>query len=144
MKNILLIFILVSSVFAFGQKKSKETVYLLFDNNSTEKFSKEDGSGNFNKVPKFRKEKREDFIYFRICNETFTTNKVKSFSEIRPVIDLEKLKTIDLNYLLKEYESSNEFKQHVFDKIFVVEKIKNNQIKIYEVSWLDEVLVIED
>jgi hypothetical protein len=32
----------------------------------------------------------------------------------------------------------------VFDKIFVVENIKNDQIKIYEVSWLDEVLVIED
>ena len=63
MKNIIFI-LLFSPLVILSQTEKKETVYLLFDINSKEKCIIEDGDGNSSKLNKYRKEYRENKIYF--------------------------------------------------------------------------------
>lgn len=144
MKNLTLIFLLVSSVFCFSQNDKKEIVYLFFDLKSNENYLLEDGSGNSKKVKKYRKEFQGNHIYFKICNETFTTHKTKSFKDTCSIKSIDNIEFVDFEYLIKKYNSSNEFKHHVFDKIYFVEKISKNKIIKYEVAWIDEIVMIED
>ncbi|MFD0992833.1 hypothetical protein [Tenacibaculum geojense] len=146
MKNLTLILFLVSTLMCFSQERKKETVYILFDNQSNEKCIVEDGSGNSLNVNKFRKEYEDygNIINFKICNETFGFNKTKSFKDTCSIKALENIKLVDFEYLIKKYNSLNEFKHHVFDKIYFVEKISKNKIIKYEVGWVDEIFMIED
>ena len=145
MKNITLIFLLVSSLICFSQeRKKKEIIYILFDDQSNEKCIVEDGSGNSSNINKFKKEFQGDYIYFRICDEIFTTHKTKSFKDTCSIKALDNLKIVDFEYLLNKYNSLYEFKHHVFDKIYFIEKISKDKIIKYEVAWIDEIIMIED
>ena len=99
MKNILINLIFVSTAFAFGQNLQKEKVYILFENSSTEKCFEEDGSGNTNYVNKFRKELLEDHVYFRICNELFSSKKVYISKNVYSKIEVDSLNLVNINYL---------------------------------------------
>lgn len=144
MKNLTLIFLLVSSLICFSQEKKKDTIYILFNDQSNEKCIVEDGSGNSSNINKFKKELQGDYIYFRICDEIFTTHKTKSFKDTCSIKALDNLKFVNFEYLLNKYNSLYEFKHHVFDKIYFVEKISKGKIVKYEVDWIDEIIMIED
>ncbi len=144
MKNLTLILFLVSTLLCFSQQEKKETVYLLFDKQSKEKCKVPvEGKGYLN-LKKFRKEFQEDYIYFRICDEIFTAHKIKSFKDTCSVKTLNNLKLVDFDYLVKRYNSVNEFKHHIFDKIYFIEKLSDNEIIKYEVTWVDEIIMIDD
>lgn len=144
MKKLILISLFLFSLICFSQKGKKETVYLLFDeqNEETCKVPVE-GRGYLN-LNKFRKEFQGDFIYFKICDEIFSTSKTKSFRDTCSIKYLEKIKLVDFDYLVKKYNSKFEFKHHVFNKIYFIEKISKDKIIKYEVTWIDEILMIED
>ncbi|WP_225037257.1 hypothetical protein [Winogradskyella sp. SM1960] len=144
MKNIVTLFLIFSTICSFSQTEEKETVYLLFNRQSKEKCIIEDGSGNSLNLKKFRKEFQGKYIYFKICNEIFTAHKTKSFKDTSSIKILDNLKIINSEYLLNKYNSSNEFKHHVFDKVYLIEKISKDKIIKYEVTWIDEIIMIDD
>ena len=144
MKNIVTLFLIFSTIYSFSQTEEKETVYLLFNRQSKEKCIIEDGSGNSLNLKKFRKEFQGKYIYFKICNETFIAHKTKSFKDICSIKILDNLKIVNSEYLLNKYNSSNEFKHHVFDKVYLIEKISKDKIIKYEVTWIDEIIMIDD
>ena len=145
MKNLTLIITMFTFLFCFSQKKEeKEIVYLLFDKQSKEKCIVEDGSGNSLKSNKFRKEFQDNHIYFRICDEIFTAHKTKSFKDTCSIKALENIKLVNIKYLKDKYNSSYNFKHHVFKKIYFIEKLPNNKIIKYEVGWNDEIMMIDD
>jgi len=146
MKIIILITLSIFSLLCFSQEQKKETVYLLFDKGNKEKCSVPvEGKGNIKK-DKFRKEYEDygNIINFKICNETFGFNKTKSFKDTCSMRTLEKIKLVDLDYLIHKYNSVYEFKHHVFDKIYLIEKISKDKIVKYEVGWIDEQIMIID
>lgn len=143
-KELILISFFLFSLICFSQNKKKETVFLLFDKQSDEKYLLEDGSGNTIEVNKFRKEVQGEHIYFKICDEIFSTHKTKSFKETCPIEYLDSIELVDIIYLKEKYDAEFEFKHHVFDKIFFIEKISAKKIIKYEVSWVDEIIMIED
>ena len=51
---------------------------------------------------------------------------------------LEKVKLKNLDYLLKKYHEGEDFKYHVFEKIFIVDKISKDKLIKYEVYWSGE------
>lgn len=145
MKNLTLIILMFTFLFCFSQKKDKkETVYLLFDNHSTEKCTVPvEGKGYIDKS-KYRKEYQGEYILFKICDETFSTHKTESFKDTCSTKALENIKLVNIKYLKDKYNSSNNFKHHVFEKIYFIEKLPNNKIIKYEVGWVDEITIIDD
>jgi hypothetical protein len=144
MKNIVILFLTFLPLYSFSQKKEKETAYLLFNSQSKERCVVEDGSGNSQNLNKFRKEFQGNYIYFKICDEIFSTHNSKSLKETCSIKYLEKIKLVDFDYLVKKYNSVYEFKHHVFDKIYFIEKISKDKIIKYEVTWVDEMIMIDD
>ena len=144
MKSIVIIFLMFLPIYTFSQTEEKETVNLLFNIQSKERYSGEDGSGNSLSLNKFRKELQGDYIHFKIGDETFTTHVSDSYKETCSINILSKINLVDINYLLKKHDGSNEFKHHVFDKIYIIEKISEDKVIKYEVSWIDEILMIDD
>lgn len=143
MKNVILILLIFSYTFCFSQKDKKETVYLFFDKLNKEKCQVPvEGKGYLN-LNKFRKEFQGDYIYFKICDETFSTHKTKTFKDTCSIKSLEKIKLVDLDYLVKQYNSVYKFKHHVFDKIYFIEKLSKDKIIKYEVTWIDEIIMID-
>lgn len=132
----------------FSQKQAneKETVYLWFDKDNKEKCLIEDGSGNSKYFNKYRKEYWENgnIIVFKICDETFTTNKAKDLIDTCALSTLKKFRVVDFDYIEKKYDSLFEFKHNVFKKIYFIEKISADKIVKYEVNWIDEILMIVD
>ena len=144
MKKISLILFLLNYFFCFSQKQDKEIIYLLFDEHSKEKCKVAvEGKGYVN-MNKYRKEHEGNIMYFKICNESFTAHKTKSFKDTCSVKALDNLRLVDFDYLIKKYDSVYEFKHHVFKKIYFIEKIFKDKIIKYEVNWIDEVLMIDD
>ncbi len=148
MKTIALSLFLIVSFTCFSQKqvKEKEIVYLLFDEQNTEKCKVAVEGKGFVYMNKFRKEYWDNgsIIVFKICDETFTTHKTKSFKDTCSIKVLNNTKLVDFDYILKKYNSENEFKHHVFDKIYFIEKISGDIVIRYEVNWLDEIQIIDD
>tara|TARA_R110001583_G_C5632295_1_gene407154 strand:- start:291 stop:710 length:420 start_codon:yes stop_codon:yes gene_type:complete len=132
----------------YSQDK-KETAYLLFDTNSKEQHDLEDGAGNTIKVKKYRKsESISSFnnnycINFNIGNEEFSHNKARRTIDTCSIDKLKQLKLVDIEYMVGKYEKSGEFKHHVFEKIFFIEKISRHKITITEVGWTDEIFVVD-
>lgn len=128
---IIIIFLFTFNSYSQGEK---EVVYLLFDNNSLEKCTLEDGNGNKLKVNVYRKELRNDNTIFNICEEIFFLDKRYQIDtcslEYLKKIKFETLKTIEY----KRKHSKYVFKNSVFKKIYLVEKQKNKIIK-YPVIW---------
>lgn len=144
MKNIIILFLIFSTNYSFSQTEGKETAYLLFNSQSNENCIIDDGSGNSLNLNKFRKEFQGDHIYFRICDEIFTVHKTKSFRDTCSIKALDNIKVVDFEYLIKKYNSSNEFKHHVFNKIYFMEKVSKDKMIRYEVTWIDEIIMIDD
>ena len=146
MKKIAIVVFLCNYLFCFSQKQEKETVYLLFDKSNKEKCLIEDGAGNSKYLNKNRIEYQDNgnIIYFKICNESFTAHKTKSYKDTCSVKALDNLKLVDFDYLVKKYDSVYEFKHHVFEKIYFIERISKDKIIKYEVTWIDEIIMIED
>ncbi|WP_299127858.1 hypothetical protein [uncultured Winogradskyella sp.] len=124
----------------------KETVYLLFDKQNKEQCLIEDGSGNSKYTNKYRKEywSNGNIINFRICNERFTSHRTKSSIDTCSAKALDNIKLVDFDYLQKKYDSVYEFKHHVFEKIYFIEKISEDKIIKYEVNWVDSIMMIQD
>lgn len=144
MKNLTLILFLISTLTSFSQEKKKETAYILFDPLSKEKCKIPVEGKGYQKLNKFRKEFQGDYIFFKICDETFSTHKTKSYRDTCSIKALDNIKTTDYEYLIKKYDSLNEFKHHVFDKIYFIEKISKDKIVKYETTWIDQILMIDD
>jgi hypothetical protein len=144
MKNITTLILLLFSIVLYCQNEKKEIVYLLFDAQSKEKCQVPVEGKGHQKLNKFRKEAQGEYIYFKICDESFSTHKTKSLKDTCSITYLEEIELVDLNYLIKKYNSENEFKHHVFDKIFFVEKISKDVVVKYQVTWVDEIIMIDD
>ena len=143
MKKLTLVLLLLTSLFSLAQKTEKETVYLLFDTTSNEKYIIEDGSGNSLQQNRYRKEINKKFIKFKICNDLFLFNKMKNVKDTCTMESLKGIKTVDFNYLEKKHAESKEFKHHVFEKIYFIEKISRNRILKYEVIWVDDTFITD-
>lgn len=144
MKVLSFVFFLFFVSVSFSQALDKEIVYTLFDPGSNERCAVEDGSGNTKNVPKFRKKVQGEYIYFKICDEIFSTHKTKTFKETCPIEYLDSIELVDIIYLKEKYDAENEFKHHIFDKIFFIEKISAKKIIKHEVFWVDEIIMIND
>lgn len=142
MKNlqIIIIFFLLHCMNSFSQTKN-ETIYLQFPKNNQETCEIEDGIGNYIKVKKFRKENKENSIYFYICDEKFVFNKKKYLKDTCNVKILSNINIKKKQYLLNTYKKNKEFKHNIFN-IFIVEEISQDKIVKYEVKWNDESLGI--
>jgi len=137
MKKLILIIILIPLLVS-SQTSKKEIVFLLFNKNKNEKCLIENGSGSSVKVKKFQKKITKDKIYFSICDEDFIYTKRVSKTDTCSVKALKNIKIVTLKYLLKKYYANNEFKHHLFEKIYFVEKITETEIVKYEVYWSGE------
>ena len=103
----------------------------------------EDGSGNSVKNNKYRKEIQGNYIYFKICDEKFSTHKFKSFKDTCHIRVLDNLKIVDLKYI-NEKKSQSILKYNPFEKIYIIEKISETKVIKYEVIWIDDWLEVDD
>lgn len=143
MKIIIIICFLFSSMLFHTQQQNKEIVYLLFDEKSEEQCKVAvEGKGYLN-VNKFRKEFQADYIYFRICDETFSTHKTKTFQDTCSIRALENLKIVNLEYI-NNNKSKSILKYNPFQKIFIIEKISNSKMIKHEVAWVDNWIMVDD
>jgi len=135
--------VLMVFINAFSQSK-KETIYLLFDSYSRDKCKIEVEQTYENKkgieiVKKYRKEKkRKGFIDFYICDEKFVFNKAKNKKNTCAISSKKKHNIKDIDYLKEKYQKGEDFKHHVFEKIYIVEKISKDKIVKYDVYWSGE------
>ncbi|QHI34983.1 hypothetical protein IMCC3317_03290 [Kordia antarctica] len=143
MKKLTLLLLLFSSFFSFAQKEKKETVYLLFDTTSKEKCIVEDGSGNSQNLNKFRKEYKEKSISFNICNEYFAYSTKKKLKDTCSIKELDNIKFVDLKYI-QDKKSKNVMRYNPFEKIYLVEIISKEKIIKYDVTWIDDWVMIGD
>ncbi|WP_019037864.1 hypothetical protein [Psychroflexus tropicus] len=143
-KKITFSLLVLFSILSFSQNEKDKTIYLLFDEQSKEKCKVPVEGKGYQNLNKFRKEIHGEYIYFKICDEIFSIHKTKSFKETCPIEYLDSIELVDINYLKEKYDSENELKHHVFDKIFFIEKISEKKIIKYEVSWVDEIIMIYD
>lgn len=143
-KRIMFSLLVLFSIVSFSQNEKEKTVYLIFDEQSKDKCKVPVEGKGYQNLNKFRKEVQGEHIYFKICDEIFSTHKTKSFKETCSIEYLDSIELVDIIYLKDKYDSVNELKHHVFDKIFFIEKISAKKIIKYEVSWVDEIIMIED
>ncbi|AMC11411.1 hypothetical protein Lupro_09115 [Lutibacter profundi] len=145
--KILMLF-LISTINCISQSK-KETVYILFDGNSKEKCRLEveyssDNDGRldgYQTVNKYRKKYKNNRIIFEIYNENFVFDKQKFEPDTCSVQNFNKIKleTIEsINKKVKDSDLGYLFKNSLFNKIYLVEKISETRIIKYEVYWAGE------
>lgn len=157
-KQTLVIFILLLLNSNLYSQDKKESVYLLFNTNSDERCEIEveyssDNDGKldgYQTVKKYRKsESLSPFnnnycINFNIGNEEFSHNKARRTIDTCSIDKLKQLKLVDIEYMLEKWRNPPmEFKHHVFEKIFFIEKISKHKITITEVVWRDEIFVVD-
>ncbi len=136
------------TLMCFSQKevKKKETVYLFFNLQSNEKCKVAVRAKGYVDMNKFRKDYRDNgnIINFKICDERFAAHKNRSYRDTCSIKALDNIKFVDFDYLIEKYNSVFEFKHHVFEKIYFVEKISDEKIIKYEVRWLDERIMFRE
>jgi hypothetical protein len=137
MKYLWIAIFFLSPTIIFSQSE-KEKVYILFNETSKKTCNKEDGRGNLLTIKMYKKESKGKKINFHICDETFTYTEGKSEKDTCNIKVLKKVKLQNLDYLLKKYNLSEDFKHHVFEKIYIVEKISKDEIVKYDVYWSGE------
>lgn len=143
MKNNFLLISLISFTFCLAQKESKETVYLLFDTTNKEKCIIEDGSGNSQSLNKYRKEYEKNLMYLHICNEYFAFNTKKKELDTCSRSMLNNIKLVDLDYI-KDKKSKSVLRYNPFKKIYLVEVISEEKIIKYDVTWIDDWIMVND
>ena len=134
-KFYLLILAFIASSVSFSQTKNKEIAYVIFDNQSDTENLIEDGTGNLQSVKTFRKSLKREKIIFQIGNEKFLFSTRKNIDTVNSIanIDLRKIE-----YLKQKYQRGNDFKHHVFEKVFILEKISDKTFLKYDVYWCCE------
>jgi len=137
MKYLWIVIFFLSPTIIFSQSE-KEKVYILFNETSKEICNKEDGSGNLLTIKIYKKKSKGKKINFHICDETFIYIEGKSERDTCNIKILTKVKLQNLDYLLRKYNESEDFKHHVFEKIYIVEKISDEKFIKYEVYWSGE------
>lgn len=149
MRNYIVLFLLTLiflSAKCYGQN-IQDQVYIIFDVTSNENCeSKKDGSTVL-KSDKFKKvDTRNELTFFYICDELFVFNKKSGVSDTLSIHDVPGEDIIDLNDMIEIYKSQNprQFKHHIFEEIFLLEKKPNNTFISYRVIWNDESLGIID
>ena len=142
MKKIISILWLYSSLVCFSQIKSNEIVYLLFDSSNPEECKVDIEGQDYVNLKKYRRVFELGEIQLKICDEMFTILKTDSCSNKI----LENLKIVDVEYLLRRYDSVVEFKYHLFEKIFFIEPLSDNKVLLHQMHWIDERMriVIQD
>ena len=135
MKKSLLIVVLLNAFVVLAQGNEKEEVFILFDLTSDKKCLIEDGSGNFNYEKFFRKKRETKRIIFHVCDQEF------GFEINQPIDTLNSIKNLNIkgiDYIKRKYQEGNDFKHHVFKKIYILEKLSNDRILKYDVTWCCE------
>ncbi len=132
----------------FSQSK-KETVYLFFDSANNEKCKVEvefssDNDGKldgYSLIKKYRKEVYKKNITFYICKESFILDikdKIDTCStKYLNKIHFDTIETIEKKRVASKH--INVFKNSVFQKIYIVEKLKDKIIK-YPVIWTTDLV----
>lgn len=141
MKNLTSIILLFSCFFCFAQKENKETVYLLFDTTSEDKCKVDVEGKGYLLLNKYRKEHGQKRSYLYICNETFAFSKKKN--DTCSIKALDDIKFVDLKYI-KDKKSKNVMKYNPFKKIYLVEVISKEKIIKYDVTWIDDWVMVHD
>jgi hypothetical protein len=149
MRNYIVLFLLTLiflSAKCYGQNV-QDQVYIFFDVTSNENCeSKKDGSTVL-KSDKFKKvDTRNELTFFYIRDELFVFNKKTGVSDTLLIHDVPGEDIIDINEMIEIYKSQNpsQFKHHIFEEIFLLEKKPNNTLISYRVIWNDESLGIID
>lgn len=137
MKYFWIVIFFLSPTIIFSQSE-KEKVYILFNETSKEICNKEDGRGNLFTIKIYKKKNKGKKINFYICDETFIYTEGKSERDTCNIKILTKVKLQNLDYLLRKYNESEDFKHHVFEKIYIAEKISDEKFIKYEVYWSGE------
>jgi len=148
--NKYVVFFLLTLIFlsakCYGQNV-QDQVYIIFDVTSNENCeSQKDGSITFNSS-KFKKvDTRKELTFFYICDELFVFNKKSGVSDTLSIYDVPREDIIDINDMINIYKSQNpsQFKHHIFEEIFLLEKKPNNTFTSYRVIWNDESMGIID
>ncbi len=135
MKNLIFILFLCTSFILYSQSKKSEDAYLIFDNTSSKKCLIESGDGTTRQTNFFRKVLEEKRILFYLCDEAFyfsTENKVDTITSV------DSLFIKRLPDLKKDYNKSSSFKHHVYDNLYILEKVSPNSFLKYKVYWCCE------
>lgn len=121
-----------SSIYA----QEKETVHLNFDLNSKETCKVLKDGGGYLNVQKFKKIKQKNgSIDFYICEELFSFKRNLN-PDIRNIKHLKSIKISQIEDLKNIVNKINPLYPHdVFKKVFLVEKINDSTIAIYDVKW---------
>ncbi|MCW9706977.1 hypothetical protein [Fodinibius salsisoli] len=142
----LILFLILVTAFCQAQQVPKDTVYISFDETSSETCLIDSGmEKDRQKTNKFRKiDTRNDLIFFHICNELFVFNKKLYSPDTTSTGSIPSQKIADIEDMNKLYNSlqPREFKHHVFDTVFILEQIAKNKVVKYDVTWNDEALGI--
>ena len=140
-KFIILLLFSLNSFYLFSQEE-KETVYLLFDEDNKDscRIDVEWGEDGDDKVDGYKMVKKyfKEGSVISICDEIFLAHKKKDTLFLKEVEN----KLVDFDYIVNKHDNSNEFKHHVFKKIYFIEFISEEKVVIYEVTWNDERLGI--
>ena len=133
-------FLLLCALPCYAQNKPGGRTYLLFDSTSSEKCSQKQYE-----LKKFRKEDTgKSFTFFYVCDELFVFNKAYGHPDTTSIKKIPKHKMVTINEMLNKYNSlePQQFKHHVYDTLFIVEKWKRDLVLLYRVGWNDPSLGI--
>lgn len=138
MKKLTLLLLLLSSFFCLAQNEKQETIYLLFDTVNEEKCKVLIEDEGYTYRNKFRKKPLGKVDLYLICDEVFSINKNNPEKLKISKEKLSALKFVDIQYLKKKHQSTNKFKNKIFNKIYLVEKISDKEYVMLDVVWLDD------
>lgn len=142
-RNHILILILAIPIITSSQTQ-KETVFLLFDTYNKEKCKVAvEGKGYLN-LSKYRKvnEPASNLLFFKICEESFAFDTSKKKVDTISTKVLNNLKLVDLEYI-NQRKSESILKQNPFEKIYLLEKISDDKILRYNVTWINNWVMVE-
>ncbi|WP_445457311.1 hypothetical protein [Flavobacterium sp. HNIBRBA15423] len=140
-----LINILAVTVFALQiscKAQSNNTVYLYFEDQKEvdcfrDESDKKSNETVINYKGKMFKHSLGEKIFFNICLERFLLINDTKIEKIKSNT-VNKLKTVNFDYFIKRLKESDMFsKRYVFNKIYFIEKIDENEYLKYEVYWFD-------
>jgi hypothetical protein len=136
----LILILFLCTTAGYAQNTTGGTAYLLFDDSR-----KEICQQNIDELKKFRKvDTRKTFTFFHVCSELFVFNKEGSIPDTTAIRKIPKNAIVDISEMIKKYKSlePQQFKHHVYDTLYIVEKFQKGQVLIYRVGWNDRSLGI--
>ena len=144
MKHLLktIIVLIAVAIWQTACAQEKETVYLIFEEGSEvncvkikSKSYKRGDTLRVKYVGNMMKRGLENRPHFFVCVEKFLLAKNSKIETIKTG-DLRELNIVDFDYFIKKrFETNKVTKRSVFDKIYFLEKIDEDQYLKYEVYW---------